>query len=123
MQSFGQIFCLGAILFICCFPIDHLLYHIVGLAKDKSGNRLAKRDLLTVWQLELLGGKIDRRIHADSRLNGMTSIAPVFPLMSAAALVATVSAALNSTASAECTYREVIVRPLCPTSAPMVSSE
>src|ERR1700722_4658791 len=123
MQSFDKVLCLGTILFVCCFAIEHLLHHIVGFAKDKSGIRLAKRDLLAVWQLEFPGCKIGRRFHADSRLNGMTSIAPVFPLMSAAVLIATASAALKSTASAECTYRDVIVLPLCPTSAPMVSSE
>src|ERR1700692_2079892 len=100
--------------------MEHVLQGIAGFATDNDGNCLAKGDLPTVWQLELLGCKINRRGHADSRLIGMTSIAPVLPLMSAAVVVATASAALNSTASAECTYRDVIVRPLCPTSAPMV---
>ena len=145
-------------------------------SKKWEGNRLAKGDRLTVWQLDLLaivllaheyqslfalmrsaleydnlagllhcvrvacaifshrflkihsfsaGGLCEfnnRRDHADSR-NGTTSIAPLFPFKNAAVLIATASAALNSTASAECTYRDVIVRPLCPTSAPMVNSE
>jgi hypothetical protein len=54
MQSFDQILCFGALFFSSGFTMEHILQAITGFAIDKGGNRLAKGDLLTVWQLDLL---------------------------------------------------------------------